>query len=40
MMNCALWHSDWECINGYVYGSAASTKSVSFNTNGLYMGGF
>ena len=40
MKDSSLWNSDWEGIDGYVYDFAGSTKSITFNTNRLYMGGF
>ena len=40
MIDCVLWHSDWKCIDEYVYGFTANTKSVTFYTNSLTMRGF
>lgn len=37
MIDYAIWNRDRKCIDSYVYGFAASTKSVTSYANSLYM---
>ena len=40
MVDYTFWNSNRKCIDGYVYGFAATTKTVTSYANSLYMRSF